>query len=139
MFDRSKLDITPASFQAANKLRRVVGQALNEKKISLGGDFDLDGLLQNDITGDLVGGIISPLLSVVNSEQVEGAIFECAKTARYNREKIDLDFFEKPENRELFFPIMMEVAKENLAPFFAGLGFGLSTIRSKIGITRKQK
>jgi len=38
-------------------------------------------------------------------------------------EKITPATFEKEENREQYYPILVECLKVNLAPFFKGLGF----------------
>lgn len=131
-FEKSKLRITPASFHDANELRRAIGEAIQKGGISLGKEIDFDNILQTELTPDLLQGIIAPILSTVNSREVEAAIFKCAEKAIYGNDKIDLDFFEKVENRPLYFQIMFEVAKENLSPFFGGLSSGLNTVRGKI-------
>lgn len=138
-FDKTKLNITPASFQEANELRRVVGEAVAKEPLRFGKEFNTEKILDNEITGDLLSGVLGPLLSIVNSRDVESAILVCAKRCLYNKQKIDQDFFEDVENRELYFPILFEIAKENLSPFFGSLGLGLTTIRGKFGNILKRK
>jgi len=36
----------------------------------------------------------------------------------FGKSKVDEDFFEDPEKRKYYYPIMMEVLKINTAPFF---------------------
>lgn len=138
-FDKKKLQITPASFQDANELRRVIGEAIQKGGLNLGKDFNFDKVMDNEIGPDFLNGILTPIISVINSKEVENAILKCAERALYDKQKINIDFFEDVKNRHLYIPIMFEIAKENLSPFFGGLSSGLNTIRGKIGNFLKQK
>jgi hypothetical protein len=61
-------------------------------------------------------------LSVITSKRVNQALFKCCETALLGDDKIDRNFFESVENRELYYPIMVEVIKVNLGPFFKKIG-----------------
>jgi len=88
-----ELRITLADFQSGIDLQNAFGKALIESKINL------DGI-------------------VINKDD---ARFKCAERCLLGEDKINWDFFEKEENREYYFPIMIEIAKVNLAPFVKGL------------------
>lgn len=117
-----RLLVTPGNFAAAMELQAAVAEALKGTKLDLGG---LAGAgLETDIA-DLAGPldtILNSLLSIVTSKRVEAALFDCAKTVVWGEDKITRDFFESIENRELYFPIMTEVVKANLGPFFKRIG-----------------
>lgn len=134
MFDKAKLEITPAGFQVALELKRALGNALNERPIQLDGlNINLEDLTGTEVTSEMMGALLRPVLSVVNSREVETCLFECAKNrSLYNKKKIDMDFFEQVENRELYFPIMFEIARVNIGPFFAGLFSGLKGAKGKL-------
>lgn len=139
-FDKNKLEITPAPFADALELKRSIGEALNKKKLEISGlNVDLDKLVETEVTGDLLGSLLQPVLSLVNSREVERDLMLCAKRALYDKNKIDADFFEPVETRELYFPIMLEIAKVNIGPFFAGLFSGLKEAKKKAAGFLKSK
>jgi len=110
------------------ELQDAVGEALKGSKVDLRGVAGLTGggasLLDADV-GELSGPIetiAGMVLSVVTSKRVKEALFKCSEKALYGTDKVDRDFFEKVENRELYYPIMTEVVKANLGPFFKRIG-----------------
>ena len=114
--------ITPGSFEEAMRLKDAVSKAITRQGIRL----DLSGLDGGDIMNtpvEKVGGIIENVLAVDSDPEVRVALFSCAARATYgkDREKITVDFFEPVERRELYYPIMVEVLKVNLGPFFKNL------------------
>jgi hypothetical protein len=116
------LKITAGSFAEASALKKAIGQALKGTKFSMpsfvnGPDGKID-LEKSDID---IAGLIDLVLGVAVSEEVEAALFECSARAILGTEKIDRDFFEKVENRELYYPIMVEIIKVNVGPFLKGL------------------
>lgn len=121
------LEITPASFEAAMELQDALSAALTSEKISLDlkalGSIAKDEEGQEDASGD-VGDIVSALLRLVKSKRLRDALFSCAERALYDKQKVNKDFFEKPENWGVYYPIMVEVLKVNVGPFIGGL-FGL--------------
>lgn len=44
-----------------------------------------------------------------------------ARKSLIGDQKVNMDFFEKEENRKHYFPAMIEIARVNLAPFFINL------------------
>ena len=117
-----ELKITPASFSDAMALQKAIGRALKGTKFTMPtmvkdakGDIDLG---KSDI--DLVG-VIDLVLGVAVSDEVQACLFACSARALLGQDKIDADFFEKVEHRELYYPIMVEIIKVNVGPFFKGL------------------
>jgi len=126
------LNITPASFRDALSLQKAIARALK------GTDLDLDtSMIDGD--GNGINAVITASLSVITSDEVEEKAFKCCERALYDNEKINYDFFEKEENRELYFLIMIEVLKVNLVPFFKGLSSKFSGIKETITNSLKQK
>lgn len=127
-FDKTKLRITPSSFREAKELERSIGVALKNNTMN----FELE----KDLNKDNIGEILKSILSVATSLDVEENLFNCCKRALYNNDKIDLDFFEKIENRPLYYPIMIEIIKVNVLPFIESL---FSQFEGLIGITKKSQ
>jgi hypothetical protein len=128
------IHIELASFQDAMALQKALGRALKGQKLDLSGvstdvvkkdeagNVDLSSV---DLSG--AGGIATTvfnlLLGPACSDEVESAAMTCAKKCyvENTKEKIDLDYFEKPDNRPNYYPIMIEVIKANCGPFLKGL------------------
>lgn len=127
----SELKITPASFAEAMALQKAIGRALKGTKL------ELPENATDEIKPEMLTGIIDAVLGVACSDEVESCLFECAKRCLVGTEKIDRDFFEKPENRQHYFPIMVEIIKTNIGPFFKGLGIQLSGLGQAIAGLRK--
>ena len=108
------LQITIGSFKEATTLQRAIANALKGNA----GNIKLPKSAKEEID---FSGFLDSLLSVISDTEVENALFACAARSAYKGVKVDRDFFEPKENRELFYPIMLEVAKENLGPFFSGV------------------
>lgn len=120
-----RLLITPASFEDAMELQDAVGESLKGTKLDFKGLTGLGTGNGADILGADISELAGPLetilgmgLSVITSKRVKAALFKCAEKAIYGDAKVDRDFFENVDNRELYYPIMMEIVKVNLGPFF---------------------
>ena len=129
-FDKKKLRITLASFEDAFDLQDAVAVALQGNNIDIPEDKD---------SKVNVSSFLDAALSTISSKSVRESLFKCSEKALYGEDKIDSEFFEKKENRELYYPIMVEILKENIGPFISGLlslfgGFGM-----KAGEFLKQK
>ena len=111
----TELRITLGSFQEAMALQKAIGRALKGTKLELPEDITAE------LKADMFSGIIDAVLGVATSDDVEKCLFECAARCLAGTEKIDRDFFEKAENRQYYFPIMVEIIKANVGPFFKGL------------------
>lgn len=116
-FNEKDLTISPASFEEAMDLQDAIGKALKGTKLELPEDTTAD--LSPDSFGDIIGAA----LGVATSKEVRNALFACSARAVYGpaKEKVDRDFFEKEENRGLYYPIMVEVIKKDIGPFIKGL------------------
>jgi len=117
-----ELRITLADFQSGIDLQNAFGKALIESKINLDGIvINKDDPLKTDIGQNALSTLINSALTIGISKELQNAIFKCAERCLLGEDKINWDFFEKEENREYYFPIMIEIAKVNLAPFVKGL------------------
>lgn len=108
------LTITLGSFKEATALQRALANAL-KGSVS---DIKIPKSVKDDVD---IGGFLDSLFSVISDQEVENALFACASRSAFNGKKVDRDFFEEAENREHYYPIMLEVAKANLGPFFKGV------------------
>lgn len=127
----TELRITPASFQEAMALQKAIGRALK------GTELDLPESMTAEIKAEMFSGIIDAVLGVATSDDVEKCLFECAARCLLGTEKIDRDFFEKAENRQYYFPIMVEIIKANVGPFFKGLDTQLRGLGQMIASLQK--
>lgn len=132
LIDGKELIVTPASFGEVMSLKGAIVKALKENGIKI----DLSGinLSEEDISkielGD-VGWILEPVLTVSTDPAIRNLLFKCCERAAFGpeKDKIDVAFFEVTENRQYYYPVMMEVMKINISPFF-GLA---SSVFSKFG------
>lgn len=146
------IHIEPASFQDAMALQKALGRALKGQKLDLGGISS--DIIKKDATGavdvasvDLSGAggiattIFNLLLGPACSDEVESCAMACAKKCYIEpgKEKIDADFFEKPDNRPLYYPIMIEVIKANCGPFIKGLVSSFGDLGAILGNGLKLK
>jgi len=128
------IHIETASFADAMALQKALGRALKGQKLDLGGISS--DIVKKDEAGKIdigstdlsgAGGIATTvfnlLLGPACSDEVENAAMSCAKKCykEQGKEAINIDFFEKADNRPLYYPIMIEVIKANCGPFIKGL------------------
>ena len=117
-----ELIVQPSSFRNVMDLKRVISKALRADGITLDLKeitIDEKDFKKSDIGKETLGSLIENLLAIVTDENVENALFKCCeKVVMLDKELIDLSFFEKVENRQYYYPIMLEVLKVNLMPFF---------------------
>lgn len=59
------------------------------------------------------------ILKILSSKLVYDATLDCCSRVIYNKQKFNMELFEKVENRKDLFDILMIVAMENIRPFFA--------------------
>lgn len=131
--DKSKLKITIASFEEAMELQDAIVGALK------GNGMDINNSEAESLDLDKIeaGGFIDAALSVVGDKRVRAALFECSKRAVYGDAKLTKEFFETPENRALYYPIMIEILKENLSPFISGLTSSLGGLGLNLAALQK--
>lgn len=121
--------VQPAGFEDAMELQEAVADALKGAKLDLNGVSDAlangGDILEADVSklsGPLES-IIGMALSVITSKRVKQSLFKCCdKIVLVGDENVNREFFENVDNRELYYPIMMEVVKVNLGPFFKRIG-----------------
>jgi len=111
-----ELRITPSSFDDAMALQKAIGRALKGTRL------ELPDTVTTQLTESAMGDIIGAVLGVATSDDVEACLFKCSEKALLGSDKIDKNFFEKVENREHYYPIMVEIIKANVGPFFKALG-----------------
>ena len=133
IIDGKELIVTPASFPEAMALKEIIAKALkkNGTKFDLSSvdikNIDLDNI-ENTNIGD-IGWILEHIMTLGTDSSIRNILFKCAERALFDKEKVNEDFFEKVENRKYYYPIMAEVIKVNISPFF-GLA---SSLFSKLG------
>ncbi len=133
LIDGKELEVTPASFADAMALKEVIAKALKENgiKIDLSSvDIDFNKIDKMD-AGD-VGWILEPVLTLTTDSTIRKQLFKCSERAMFNKSKVNEDLFEDVENRKYFYPIMMEVLKVNISPFF---GLASSSFANLPGLT----
>lgn len=115
------LVVAPSSFQEAMNLKRAIAKALMDQKNGLGLSgikIDEEDPLKTDLPID---SLLQTAMSVATDPEVIDCLFVCASHALIDDQKIDRDFFEDVNKRSYFYPIMLEVMKQNLSPFFENL------------------
>jgi hypothetical protein len=140
--DGQELLITPASLTKAFALQKALADALRADGINIDIgtlDFNTEDPTKSEVGEKTVGSLIENVLAVATSPVVLETLFACCETATFgkNRTKIDAEFFEEVENRQYFYPIMVEVLKVNLGPFFKKIGSLLGGLSTMIGSTQK--
>ena len=117
--DGKELEITPAGFFEVMALKGVIIKALVENGIKIDlSSIDISSDKLEDMEAGDIGWVFEPILTLMTDGAIRDRLFKCAERAMFNKEKVDADFFEKPENRKYYYPIMMEVLKVNISPFF---------------------
>ena len=142
--DGVELRITPAGFADVMVLKKSISDALRVAgvRVDLSGfSFDFDDPLKSEL-GD-IGSIIEMVMSVATDPKVQTCLFKCCERALWGTgeksEKITLDFFEAEEHRQYYYPIMIEVLKTNLSPFFLKVGSLFTNLPNLTELFQKQK
>jgi len=121
------LRITPASFEDALELQDAVSEALAEKDMTISQE-----IFQGEIDGATLGTMVKMILTVAKNKRLRESLFTCAASAVYKNQRIDKEFFEPIATRALYYPIMIEVLKENLGPFLESLTGQLSGLKDMV-------
>lgn len=114
-----KIDIRVAPWAESVELKNAITGALAEKGIDLAG-LDLKGLGAMEIE-DFLSPLINIVLTIDSNMRVQNALANCMKRCSYNGEMITEETFENVEAREYYYPIIVDILKVNLAPFFKRL------------------
>ena len=112
------------SFLKASKLQRELLSQLSESKIDLTNDL----AKKNKSVDSLIKGFFK----LSSSEKLEHLAIESADKCLIDSEKINLQYFERPENWSIYYEVLLEVVTNNLEPFFFESNY---TIRKVTGET----
>ena len=122
IIDGKELIISPAGFSDAMVLKETIAKALKKNGVKFDlssidiSSIDLDNIETAKI-GD-IGWVLDHILTLTTDSSIRAMLFKCAERAMFDKCKVDQDFFEIPENRKYYYPIMAEVIKINILPFF---------------------
>lgn len=136
--DGQELQITPTDFETALALQKAIADALKEKgiRLNLGKlEIDKDNPLATEVNDNTIDGILEMLMSIATYPDVINLLFKCCEKVLLGKDlkKVNRDFFEESENRQYFYPIMVEVLKANIGPFFKNLGSLFGAFQGIIG------
>lgn len=125
-----KIVINCASMKNAKRLRKALANELLKVNIDVGNPKDLSELSNTfKDTNKWLNIFKEILLGLETSEDFDNVISDCMKECTYDNIMITEDLFDdKPEMREDYDRIVMEVVKENLRPFLKGVSGMLSAV-----------
>ena len=119
-----KLELDIAPLEVGLNLYRAI---INECKHA-----GLDITVADDTTlMDLLMKNKEALLNIISSETVLECIKDCCPKVLYDKQRFNMDLFEKVENRKDFFAVMAIVGIENIRPFFAEPHTILNAVQSQ--------
>lgn len=137
--DGIEIEIQPSSFLNAMALKKAMADALRRDGI----EFDFSSIeineenpLQSDIDSRTIGSLIENALAVATDTRLRDALFGCCdKVVLFGPERVpvDLAFFDEVENWQYYYPIMLEVIRVNLTPFFGKVSSMFSGVKELIG------
>lgn len=135
-----ELNITQADFEEVMVLKEIIVKKLEENGIKINlSSIDISSEKLSDMEVGEVGWMAEPVLKIATDSTIRKYLFKCAERALFGKEKVDLDFFEKPDNRKYYYPIMMEVLKVNISPFFGLASSMLSNLPGLTDLLQKLK
>lgn len=119
-----KLELDIAPLEVGLNLYRAI---INECKHA-----GLDITVADDTTlMDLLMKNKEALLNIISSETVLECIKDCCPKVLYDKQRFNMNLFEKVENRKDFFAVMAIIGIENIRPFFAEPHTILNAIQSQ--------
>lgn len=137
-----EVNITVGSFSEVMALKRAVAAAFSKGgvKLDLSG-FNLGKSLEETEVGD-ISGLVNLIMTLATNKEVKDCLFKlggrCTIGNGVETAKVTEDYFENsPENWDMYYPVMIAIAKENLTPFFKGLSGKLSNLSDLIPGLRK--
>lgn len=125
------IEIKPASFKEASRLKRAVAKGISGKDLGLSGDSLLDIKIDS---------IFQLLMDIGTSDEFEKSVMECLKCCIYDKGGKNLKITEQvfddfPEAREDYYEIVSKCCEENLRPFFKSL---VSEFKTRLAKAEKQ-
>lgn len=80
--------------------------------------FDSEMLKNKEVWGDAIKSFIPIFLNaVIKKDDVLQVLFDCADQSLINGQRINMEYFEEPENRKDFFIVLKEVLTYNIQAF----------------------
>jgi hypothetical protein len=133
----SKLSMQVASWGIVGRLRWTLSAQLKAVHLDFSNGLvrsllvaaatgDRDAILKA-IAGEDLETFKNLVLQLAGSPELESAVFDCALCCTLNGVKITKDIFEDEDARSDYYPIVWEVLKLNLRPFFKSLVSTLPT------------
>ncbi len=125
-----ELQTVEGPFEDVLTLQKALTDALLKRGVDFSSEVhsNTEDPLQTEIGDKNTGTLIKMALSVATEKPVRDALFALAKECTVVKEgvthKLNEEFFDLPENRKHYFPLMFELAKVNLLPFVEGQDFG---------------
>ena len=118
--DGKELVIQPSSFANTMSLKYHIGKALSMKDLDIGSvKINEVDPLKSDVGSETIGMLLENAISVATDPKVMASLFKCCeKVVMLDNDLINESFFNKIENRGYYYPIMIEVIKVNIMPFF---------------------
>lgn len=114
------IKISEAAFVDAARLKRAIWREVGLK----------DGF---DIERD-AGDLISQLIRLLGSEEIDALLWPCMGRCLYNGERVQPGLFDRPGTRQDYYAIVAACLKANLGPLLEGLLFELRAM----GVLKKQ-
>lgn len=142
MIDGKELVVTPADFADVMALKEVIARKLKENGIKIDlSSIDIKSEKLMDMEAGDVGWILEPVLTLMTDSTIRDRLFDCAKRAAFgkDKDKINPVFFDDVENRKYYYPIMMEVLKVNISPFFGLVSSWFSNLPGLTDMLQKLK
>lgn len=119
LIDGKELIISVASFENVMALEESIAKALKADGIKIDlSSIDISSEKIEEMEAGEVGWMLQPILTLITDSTIRKHLFKCAETAMFDKNKVNTDLFEAVENRKYYYPIMMEVLKINISPFF---------------------
>lgn len=111
----SKLELGVAPFNVCKRLYKAIANELKLVDIEIS-SFDL-----KTIAGQDINAFKNVVMQLVGSDALEASFWECAERSLLNGQKIVPVVFEDEKSRADYLPVLWEVVRFNLSPFFKGL------------------
>jgi hypothetical protein len=124
-----KLTVGIAPYAKANKLRKVILAEI--AKVQVASELKIDAKMLamdlRELSGPALSTVKNLICTLLSSDAIEQAFFECAEHCTLDGPKVTRQTFEPPEMRGDMLPIAQEVIRANVAPFFEGLDLSFLT------------
>lgn len=134
-----KVEIQPSSFVKAMALKKAIADALRRDGIDLDlGNVEIneDNPLQSKVDSRTIGSLIENGLAIATDEKLREALFDCCdKVVLFGADRlaVNASFFDNVERWQYYYPIMIEVVKVNITPFFGKLSSMFSGAKELMG------